>query len=604
VGNSELKLARRSLEDIREVQILSDWKWQEQQKMWRLDLRLAPKLGDSDFVPSISDWCVLVSDVYPSGDIDFFPSAKNSLIATFQHQNYNGDSVQEWRAGKLCLDTPVSSLGRGYDNEEPFDAGARLRWHVDRALQWLVLASYDELAKIGDPFELPYIPFTNNTGITVAFRESEESMIRWQEHQLKAGRVSFYRLRRNPEVLVVKNFKNFKNEVLVSNQWGKFVNEHKKDVKEGLWITIPSFPILPPWQIPMNWGELREACHNQRIDLEDVIWQLYKQKLLKGGELLLFGFPIPEAVGGEFNRYHWQPLRLPILHPSHLPVPGFRPDVMRAWKYNSGKYFKDNSPLVWLRSENWAYDQITSRGKMDNEIASKRISLIGAGAIGSVVGELLVRGGCNYLTIIDGDLLRSGNLVRHNLTLENVGQSKAESLTTYLNKLSPFAEANFINASFPDFDERTITALENSEIIIACTGDEEVISDLGRYDWNTDKWFCSISLGGLAKRLFVFVSEGKLFATGAFQESIKPWLTLEKSESIDFNDFPREGIGCWHPVFPARADDIWLLAATGVKVLERAFSKRISAPEMLVFKQSEENGFFAGIKQDYLYKQV
>ncbi len=183
VVSSELKLARRSLEQIRGVEFLDDWKWQERQKMWRLDLRLAPKLFASEYVPLVTDWCVLVSEVYPSGDINFYPSAKNGLTVTFQHQNYNGDSVQEWRTGKLCLDTPVRSLGRVYDNDEPFDAGVRLRWHVERALQWLVLASRDELAEIGDPFELPYILSVNNTGVTVAFSESEESMVRWHDHR-------------------------------------------------------------------------------------------------------------------------------------------------------------------------------------------------------------------------------------------------------------------------------------------------------------------------------------------------------------------------------------------------------------------------------------
>lgn len=31
---------------------------------------------------------------------------------------------------------------------------------------------------------------------------------------------------------------------------------------------------------------------------------------------------------------------------------------------------------------------------------------------------------------------------------------------------------------------------------------------------------------------------------------------------------PWEGIGCWHPVFPARADDIALNAALAVKFIE------------------------------------
>ncbi|MBL0240398.1 MAG: hypothetical protein IPQ00_07480 [Chloracidobacterium sp.] len=30
---------------------------------------------------------------------------------------------------------------------------------------------------------------------------------------------------------------------------------------------------------------------------------------------------------------------------------------------------------------------------------------------------------------------------------------------------------------------------------------------------------------------------------------------------------PREGVGCWHPVFPARADDIWMWGSIAIKVL-------------------------------------
>jgi hypothetical protein len=36
----------------------------------------------------------------------------------------------------------------------------------------------------------------------------------------------------------------------------------------------------------------------------------------------------------------------------------------------------------------------------------------------------------------------------------------------------------------------------------------------------------------------------------------------------------REGIGCWHPVFPATADDIQLWSAIGAKFVRRAIVER------------------------------
>ena len=53
---------------------------------------------------------------------------------------------------------------------------------------------------------------------------------------------------------------------------------------------------------------------------------------------------------------------------------------------------------------------------------------------------------------------------------------------------------------------------------------------------------------------------------------------------------PREGIGCWHPVFPARSDDVWLLAATGFKIMTRTLNDTHSQS----FKVFEQNTDFDG----------
>ena len=31
----------------------------------------------------------------------------------------------------------------------------------------------------------------------------------------------------------------------------------------------------------------------------------------------------------------------------------------------------------------------------------------------------------------------------------------------------------------------------------------------------------------------------------------------------------KEGVGCWHPLFPGRVDDAWMMASAGLKELER-----------------------------------
>jgi tRNA A37 threonylcarbamoyladenosine dehydratase len=61
-------------------------------------------------------------------------------------------------------------------------------------------------------------------------------------------------------------------------------------------------------------------------------------------------------------------------------------------------------------------------------MTSKRVLLIGAGAIGSALGELLVRGGVRDLTVIDSENATVGNLTRHTLTMDEAGNSKAMSV--------------------------------------------------------------------------------------------------------------------------------------------------------------------------------
>jgi hypothetical protein len=58
-----------------------------------------------------------------------------------------------------------------------------------------------------------------------------------------------------------------------------------------------------------------------------------------------------------------------------------------------------------------------------------------------------------------------------------------------------------------------------------------------------------------------------------------------------------EGIGCWHPVFPARIDDIWMLASAGIKWIESQMESSVNDIELVVFEQIRENGKFEGLRK-------
>lgn len=593
----ELRAARRSLEGAAGVELLEDWRWDDDRERWSLILRLTPSLTPTEYVPASTDWRVFVEKIYPEGKIGFYPAAERGLTATFPHQSCNLKELRDEGklSGKLCLDVPLQALGRRVFEGEPRSASSRLRWHVERAMDWLRLASEDQLAPAGEPFEMPEFPIVRADQIMVAFAEGKDSLDRWEEHTAKSGTVKLFHYRTRPDVYVVDRYLGDRGKPLVVNLWGGDVKRSANSTLNAIWVTLPELPVLPPWQAPATWGELREALRLQHIELDQFLEELFLVQSLEKHSLMLLGFPVPRVWEGEYDRYHWQALTIPTLHPATKPVPGFRPDRRRAWQHNRKQALKDDARIAWIQSQNWAADELGSRGALAPDVTSMRICLLGAGALGSVVAELLVRAGCHQLTVFDHDRLNAGNLVRHSLSLGNTLEFKAEALARRLNALSPHARIDYVNSAFPSSDTKALTRLRVADVVIDCTGSDDTIQEMGTFDWAGQKRLASLSIGARAKRLFIFGVHAETFPVNDFRSRVDPWLTREMEELVGGPEFPREGVGCWHPVFPARADDIWLLASVAVKALVPFLEQDIREVLFNVYEQVEDGGIFSGV---------
>lgn len=67
-------------------------------------------------------------------------------------------------------------------------------------------------------------------------------------------------------------------------------------------------------------------------------------------------------------------------------------------------------------------------GPASDVLAGRSAAVVGCGAIGSFVADNLVRAGVGRLTLLDDDVLRPGNLVRHLAGSEHVGLTKANAV--------------------------------------------------------------------------------------------------------------------------------------------------------------------------------
>jgi ThiF family len=394
----------------------------------------------------------------------------------------------------------------------------------------------------------------------------------------------------------VRRFLTEDGRALLALSWGTALFTPHGNSKTGVWLRSPRAPALPPWQSPLTWGELRRVCQQQGIQLDQFIRRVARH--LRGGDShLLAGFPFPSKVGGPDEQMHWQAVELKPRDELTGWYPGFRPGNKDAiWLEMRQKLTGEREKIMWKDSQNWVHKELVARGALPAQLTERKVLLIGTGALGSVVAELLMRAGVHRITLLDGQDLRAGNLCRHTLTIQDLEKKKVEGLAKRLAGASPHAVVDAITSAFPPSKPEEIAKVQDCDLIIDCTAEDDVLQAMSVFPWNSPKVFASLSLGIAARRLFCFVTEGSRFPMQGFTAAIQPWLAREEAERGDF-EWPREAPGCWSPVFPARIDDVWMLAAIAVKQLAAALESSFVTTGLTVFEQITENGMFAGVRR-------
>lgn len=636
--SASLLAGRRALDSLRNVAILKDWVWAEGPGVpeerwplgaWALHCALRMDIASGGPIPPITEWYLLADPRYPLGEIKLYPAKSGGIEQTFQHQDYNfrGHADAAWRQGAPCLDTMVRVLGLHGGDEEPEDADERLVWHCRRASGWLDLASRGELAARGDWFELPAFPAASGD-IQVVFSEGVESFSMWQSVSERVGLVDFSLSLRGKGLLVAREFRSLSGRSLLRPSWGRSIVATPINPRVGVWVRLDEVPTLSAWGAPYLWRELRRVWSQQRLSINQLLRPVAARLRDGRAHVALIGFPIPARVGGAPVLMHWQAVQLPVLTgpnrnlprrgrwdasrrwpvPRDLAVPrGFRPGETAYWQRDMIDVLNGDNVVEWLKSENWHPDQISTRGRFSKPLRSSRVLLLGAGAVGSTVGEFLVRAGVYQVTVIDGDDFEVGNLVRHTLTLDDVGISKAAALARRLNLLSPHTQVDAIDSTFPPLSDEAQAKVQQCHIILNCTADREVLHHLEAFPWESPKLFACLSVGRGSTRLYSFTAHGSSFPRQAFDDMLAPWAAVPVPEPDDAGDeqddgqsadeLPWAGVGCWHPVFPARADDIALMASVGVKCLHGVVSRGKAEPALAVFEYQREAGAFSGVKQ-------
>lgn len=583
--------ARRALDELPFYELVDDWAWNDTVKNWVLRCRLT--VQPFGLIPATTDWFVLADADYPWGDIEFYPAKDGGLTCTFPHQSYNGEGKAgvPWRDGKICAQTAMRYAGRRAYDIEPFSTDERLRWRMIRSREWLEAAGAGRVAEKGEPFELPDFPRESASGL--GFVEDAASFRFWQTQTTTFGVATVIQPDGVERWAVVATFSDIREKAIRTVEYGAMLSHRSVHKATAMWIMLSKVPVFPPWQSPDTFGDLRSVMTKQGIDFNDLIRSLAPHFRDGKRHLLLLGFPISATIGGEFQRYHWQGLRMPAL--THDRLNGYRPIEANFVMNDTCNILGDKVHIDWVISRNWDEQEIRTRGRASSHLTDSKILLLGTGAMGSAVAELLVREGCKAVTLVDGDILDAGNLCRHTLSLRNIFTFKADSLAARLNSLSPHVTVNSIPRDFQESAVHEEHLEAECEIIIDCTGDDRVAYQMSTFPWAGSKLFASVSMGLCARRLFIFGAQGAAFPHAEFGHMLAPWLKTELKE-YEGLELPREGPGCWHPIFPARSDDVWLMSAIAVKCIDAWAANPPRSPLMNVYEQEQKNGLSMGVR--------
>ena len=559
------------LEGVLGATIVSPPEFIPTEDAWAIELLLSQTYS-SEFVPKKSRWILLVDCVYPSGRIRIYPGLSESIVHTFPHQDRNvgpQKGAKGWRTGKPCLDSPSQRLGRVAGGPEPkTDSEERLRWHVERCLSWLDMAATEQLMVDSEPFEVPQCPSELlNKGFTVVHDEGPDTRSAWSERSACFGEVWWGVLPGFEKTTLAEAFLDTKGDTFRTCRRGGSDTEKPR---VGYWWLWPEPVVVPPWHAPGTWAELRQTGARLKVDVDGFICWLGRRAAGGKAVIVLIGYEIPTLWNGPTTEVHWQAIMPPTVPRKLKPMKGFRDNDRGRSERLRRDIFAGNKKLSYLKTSNWHPDRLQARGRLSATLRDRPIAIIGAGALGSAVAELLVRGGADDILIIDPDFLEVGNLVRHTLTGGDLGKNKAARVAARLQGAAPMAKISASEKQLPQGDALH-AVLGRFDVVLDCTGEDEVVRRLGDAWWSIPRLFLSASLGFAARRLFLFEARGCSFPVDGFLAGVAPWIEEERSEWSAAGE-TLEGAGCWSPLFPARSDDVWLAAVSTMKHLERSMN--------------------------------
>ncbi|MBW8244228.1 ThiF family adenylyltransferase [Muricauda oceani] len=348
------------------------------------------------------------------------------------------------------------------------------------------------------------------------------------------------------------------------DKWSKTFRDELKSrtCKKGIYYFIEDEPIRESSRGRKGvetWDELNTFLSDVFIDyLHTGLRRGFGKSFFHENNLLfLIGYRIPNLENYE---EHWDLIRI---SKRNIPVESRRiPKQEREQLNKMHETTLKKSKILWGTTENIDYTRFFGRGKLNDKITNSHILIIGCGALGSSLAEILARGGVKNLSLEDFDNIRGGNLCRANYHLYDMIYQKTERLTKRLKAISPFLNTTSIDFKLNSIDLRKVKEILDKyiDVIFDCSADPEVTFILDKVGFKGDIF--SLAITNNAKSLV------SITGPNLTKQARSLFAFLENSEPTYI-----EGTGCGYPTFEANYNDINYLLHTGLKIINNNYSK-------------------------------
>lgn len=274
---------------------------------------------------------------------------------------------------------------------------------------------------------------------------------------------------------------------------------------------------------------------------------------------LFCGYKIPS--GGVY----WQAM---LIFMEDLPIEPVRVSIgkNRVWLTD----FK-RGQIQWAETVDISYKYFFGRGAMPEELANKKMLIMGVGAIGSIIAETLTRCGAKNISLYDIDNKEPGNVCRSSYPFYTGITEKTLDMGSLLRQISPHVECTslkpivdlVIKSYAVEHEDKSALAgfFDEFDVIFDCTTDNQLMRVMD-------------SVGAKAQLVNLSITNHAQDLICAFSPNVTETVLLiydllkRDTETDMYNP-----TGCWNPTFKASYNDIECKVQIALKHIIKMLSR-------------------------------